>query len=135
MQQRNVGERLLRALYALAAEYSTSAAWSRIDARNLDQAQRHLNESAPYVGLSQDGPPETRLLPDDLCPRRSCHWYVGHRLPEQPHSPSKSIKKGLSECERLSGERQGATLGCGQLSPDEQSRMPRAYAGGSGREA
>ncbi|MFE2604950.1 hypothetical protein [Streptomyces mirabilis] len=61
LQQRNVGERRRRALYALAAEYSTIAAWSRIDARNLDQAQRHLNESATYVGLSQDGPPETRV--------------------------------------------------------------------------
>ncbi|MFE3407761.1 hypothetical protein ACFXMT_05340 [Streptomyces mirabilis] len=61
LQQRNVGERLLRALYALAAECSTSAAWSCIDARNLDQTQRHLNESATYVGLSQDGPTETRV--------------------------------------------------------------------------
>src|SRR5690606_41204379 len=46
LQQRNAGERVRRALYALAAEYSTIAAWSCIDARNLDQAQRHLNESA-----------------------------------------------------------------------------------------
>ncbi|MFB7439368.1 hypothetical protein ACFC01_13630 [Streptomyces mirabilis] len=61
LQQRNVGERPRRALYALAAEYSTSAAWSCIDARNLDQTQRHLNESATYVGLSQDGPTETRV--------------------------------------------------------------------------
>ncbi|MFC9633029.1 hypothetical protein ACFTY8_28120 [Streptomyces mirabilis] len=61
LQQRNVGERRRRALYALAAEYSIIAAWSCIDARNLDQAQRHLNESAPSVGLSQDGPTETRV--------------------------------------------------------------------------
>lgn len=66
LQQRNVGERLLRALYALAAEYSTSAAWSCIDARNLDQTQRHLNESATYVGLSQDGPTETRVTGQPL---------------------------------------------------------------------
>ncbi|MFE2464561.1 hypothetical protein [Streptomyces mirabilis] len=66
LQQRNVGERPRRALYALAAEYSTSAAWSRIDARNLDQTQRHLNESATYVGLSQDGPTETRVTGQPL---------------------------------------------------------------------
>ncbi|UIX31739.1 helix-turn-helix domain-containing protein [Streptomyces sp. GQFP] len=61
LQQRNAGERVRRALYALAAEYSTIAAWSCIDARNLDQAQRHLNESATYAGLSQDGPTEMRV--------------------------------------------------------------------------
>ncbi|QWB23856.1 MULTISPECIES: helix-turn-helix transcriptional regulator [Streptomyces] len=61
LQQRNAGERVRRALYALAAEYSTIAAWSCIDARNLDQAQRHLNESATYAGLSQDGTTEMRV--------------------------------------------------------------------------
>src|SRR5690606_14257279 len=61
LQQRNAGERVRRALYALAAEYSTIAAWSCIDARNLDQAQRHLNESATYAGLSQDGPTAMRV--------------------------------------------------------------------------
>ncbi|MGW3424895.1 helix-turn-helix domain-containing protein [Streptomyces phaeochromogenes] len=61
LQQRNAGERVRRALYALAAEYSTIAAWSCIDARNLDQAQRHLNESATYAGLSQDGPTKMRV--------------------------------------------------------------------------
>ncbi|MGW0762418.1 hypothetical protein ACWD1Y_39100 [Streptomyces sp. NPDC002814] len=53
LQQRNAGERVRRALYALAAEYTTIAAWSCIDARNLDQAQTYLNESATYAGLSQ----------------------------------------------------------------------------------
>ncbi|MFF3819634.1 helix-turn-helix domain-containing protein [Streptomyces bluensis] len=56
LQQRSAGERVRRALYALAAEYTGAAAWSCIDARDLDQAQRHLNESATYAGLSQDGP-------------------------------------------------------------------------------
>ncbi|MBB5796691.1 XRE family transcriptional regulator [Streptomyces caelestis] len=61
LQQRNAGERVRRALYALAAEYTTIAAWSCIDARNLDQAQSYLNESAAYAGLSQDGPTEIRV--------------------------------------------------------------------------
>ncbi|MFE1326727.1 helix-turn-helix domain-containing protein [Streptomyces sp. NPDC058741] len=61
LQQRNAGERVRRALYALAAEYTTIAAWSCIDARNLDQAQSYLNESATYAGLSQDGPTEIRV--------------------------------------------------------------------------
>ncbi|MEU4685333.1 helix-turn-helix transcriptional regulator [Streptomyces xinghaiensis] len=61
LQQRNASERVRRALYALAAEYTTIAAWSCIDARNLDQAQRYLNESSTYAGLSQDGPTEMRV--------------------------------------------------------------------------
>lgn len=61
LQQRNASERVRRALYALAAEYTTIAAWSCIDARNLDQAQSYLNESATYAGLSQDGPTEMRV--------------------------------------------------------------------------
>ncbi|MEU5434723.1 helix-turn-helix transcriptional regulator [Streptomyces sp. NPDC020719] len=61
LQQRNAGERVRRALYALAAEYTTVAAWSCIDARNLDQAQQYLNESTTYAGLSQDGPTEMRV--------------------------------------------------------------------------
>lgn len=58
LQQRSAGERVRRALYALASEYTDAAAWSCIDARNLDQAQRYLHESATYAGLSQDGPTE-----------------------------------------------------------------------------
>ncbi|MFC4503821.1 MULTISPECIES: helix-turn-helix domain-containing protein [Streptomyces] len=61
LQQRNAGERVRRALYSLAAEFTTIAAWSCIDARNLDQAQTYLNESATYAGLSQDGPTEMRV--------------------------------------------------------------------------
>ncbi|WP_256255883.1 XRE family transcriptional regulator [Streptomyces sp. MUSC 14] len=61
LQQRNAGERVRRSLYALAAEYTTIAAWSCIDARNLDQAQTYLNESATYAGLSQDGATEIRV--------------------------------------------------------------------------
>ncbi|MFE7269960.1 helix-turn-helix domain-containing protein [Streptomyces sp. NPDC057623] len=61
LQQRNAGERVRRALYALASEYTAIAAWSCVDARNLDQAQRYLNESVTYAGLSQDGPTEVRV--------------------------------------------------------------------------
>ncbi|MFF3330900.1 helix-turn-helix domain-containing protein [Streptomyces sp. NPDC002888] len=61
LQQRNAGERVRRALYALAAEYTAMAAWSCIDARNLDQAQKYLNEASTYAGLSQDGPTEMRV--------------------------------------------------------------------------
>ncbi|MER6240045.1 helix-turn-helix transcriptional regulator [Streptomyces clavifer] len=54
LQQRNASERVRRALYALAAEYTTVAAWSCIDLRDLDTAQKYLHESATFAGLSQD---------------------------------------------------------------------------------
>ncbi|NUV58927.1 helix-turn-helix transcriptional regulator [Streptomyces sp. CAI-85] len=54
LQQRNAGERVRRALYALAAEYTTIAAWACIDLRDLDAARMHLHESTTFAGLSQD---------------------------------------------------------------------------------
>jgi transcriptional regulator with XRE-family HTH domain len=54
LQQRNASDRVRRALYALAAEYTTIAAWSCIDLRELDRAQTYLHESTTFAGLSQD---------------------------------------------------------------------------------
>ncbi|MGW0916991.1 XRE family transcriptional regulator [Streptomyces sp. NPDC002784] len=56
LQQQNATERVRRALYALAAEFTTIAAWSCIDLRDLDTAQQHLHEATTFAGLSQDPP-------------------------------------------------------------------------------
>ncbi|OQR63362.1 transcriptional regulator [Streptomyces maremycinicus] len=61
LQQRNASERVRRALYALAAEYTTIAAWSCIDLRDLDTAKRYLHESTTFAGLSQDAPTGMRV--------------------------------------------------------------------------
>ncbi|MGW1728903.1 XRE family transcriptional regulator [Streptomyces sp. NPDC002306] len=61
LQERNASERIRRALYALAAEYTTIAAWSCIDVRDLDAAQRYLHESTTFAGLSQDPPTAMRV--------------------------------------------------------------------------
>ncbi|MFE3267090.1 XRE family transcriptional regulator [Streptomyces sp. NPDC059215] len=61
LQERNASERVRRALYALAAEFTTIAAWSCIDVRDLDAAQRYLHESATFAGLSQDPPTGMRV--------------------------------------------------------------------------
>ncbi|GGV63283.1 hypothetical protein GCM10010277_69310 [Streptomyces longisporoflavus] len=61
LQQRNASERVRRALYALAAEYTTIAAWSCIDLRDLDTARRLLHESTTFAGLSQDPPTGMRV--------------------------------------------------------------------------
>ncbi|MFE1253482.1 XRE family transcriptional regulator [Streptomyces fungicidicus] len=61
LQQRNASERVRRALYALAAEFTTIAAWSCIDLRALDTAQTYLHESSTFAGLSQDPPTGMRV--------------------------------------------------------------------------
>lgn len=61
LQQRNASERVRRALYALAAEYTTIAAYSCIDQRELDEAQKYLHESTTFAGLSQDPPTGMRV--------------------------------------------------------------------------
>ncbi|MET7440251.1 XRE family transcriptional regulator [Streptomyces sp. NPDC004082] len=61
LQQRNASERVRRALYALAAEFTTIAAWSCIDLRDLDAAQRYLHEAISFAGLSQDPPTGMRV--------------------------------------------------------------------------
>lgn len=53
LQQRNASESVRRALYALAAEYTTIAAWACIDLRDLDTAQAYLHESTTFAGLSR----------------------------------------------------------------------------------
>lgn len=61
LQKKNASERVHRALFALAAEYTTIAAWSCIDVRDLDRAQQHLQQSAMYASMSQDAPTEMRV--------------------------------------------------------------------------
>ncbi|MFJ3365803.1 XRE family transcriptional regulator [Streptomyces anthocyanicus] len=61
LQQRNASERVRRALYALAAEFTTIAAWSYLDLRDLDTAQSYLYESTTFAGLSQDPPTGIRV--------------------------------------------------------------------------
>ncbi|GHE98165.1 hypothetical protein GCM10017776_13920 [Streptomyces griseoluteus] len=61
LQQRNASERVRRALYSLAAEFTTIAAWSCIDLRDLATAQAYLHESSTFAGLSQDPPTGMRV--------------------------------------------------------------------------
>ncbi len=61
LQQKRASERVRRCLYALAAEFTTIAAWAYIDLRDLDAAQRHLHESSTFAGLSQDPPTAMRV--------------------------------------------------------------------------
>ncbi|MFM9700142.1 helix-turn-helix domain-containing protein [Streptomyces europaeiscabiei] len=59
LQRRNASERVRRALYTLATEYTNMTAWFYIDLRDLDLAQKYLHESTTFAGLSQD--PHTQM--------------------------------------------------------------------------
>ncbi|MFB7472022.1 helix-turn-helix domain-containing protein [Kitasatospora sp. NPDC056184] len=53
-------ERVRRRLFSVAADFTAVAAWSCIDARALDDAQRHLDTCMRLAGLAQDSPAQFR---------------------------------------------------------------------------
>ncbi|MEU3529679.1 hypothetical protein AB0E62_38550 [Streptomyces sp. NPDC038707] len=54
LQDRSASQRVRQRLFGVAADYATAAAWSCIDARQLDRARSHVNEALKLAGLSQD---------------------------------------------------------------------------------
>ncbi len=54
LQKGSASQRIRLRLFSLAASYTTNAAWSCIDARQLDRAQVHLNEALRLAGMAQD---------------------------------------------------------------------------------
>ncbi|MFC8450250.1 XRE family transcriptional regulator [Kitasatospora sp. NPDC057223] len=60
--QRNgsASERVRRRLFGVAADYTAVAAWSCIDARELDRAQQHLDACMRLAGLAQDSTAQFR---------------------------------------------------------------------------
>ncbi|WP_307825844.1 hypothetical protein [Streptomyces sp. MBT33] len=54
LQTRSASQTIRQRLFGVAADYTTAAAWSCIDARQLDHARLHLNEALRLAGLSQD---------------------------------------------------------------------------------
>ncbi|MFG3229339.1 XRE family transcriptional regulator [Kitasatospora sp. NPDC048194] len=54
LQQRPASDRVRRALAAVAADYTTTAAWSCVDGREFDRAQRHLDRALTLAGLAKD---------------------------------------------------------------------------------
>jgi tetratricopeptide (TPR) repeat protein len=48
-------ERVRLRLFSVAADYTEEAAWSCIDAQQLDRAQQHLDRALVLAGLAQDG--------------------------------------------------------------------------------
>lgn len=54
LQKRAASQRIRQRLFSVAAEYTTSAAWSAVDARQSDRAQSHLNRALYLAGMGQD---------------------------------------------------------------------------------
>ncbi len=53
-QRGSASERVHRRLFSVAADYTAVAAWSCIDAYELDRAQQHLDRCVTLAGLAQD---------------------------------------------------------------------------------
>lgn len=54
LQGKSTTQRVRQRLYALASDFTATAAWSLIDAGQLDGAGRHLDRALTLAGLAQD---------------------------------------------------------------------------------
>jgi hypothetical protein len=54
LQQQSTTQRVRQRLFALASDFTATAAWSLIDAGQLDGAGRHLERALTLAGLAQD---------------------------------------------------------------------------------
>ncbi|WP_435191252.1 XRE family transcriptional regulator [Streptomyces sp. bgisy126] len=54
LQERAATQRTRKKLFALAADYTATAAWSCVDARELPRARTHLDRALYLAGLAQD---------------------------------------------------------------------------------
>ncbi|MFF8293605.1 XRE family transcriptional regulator [Streptomyces sp. NPDC016309] len=54
LQRNSTTQRVRQRLFALAADFTATAAWSLIDAGRLDGAGRHLDRALTLAGLAQD---------------------------------------------------------------------------------
>ncbi|MEU4655040.1 hypothetical protein AB0G32_14070 [Streptomyces sp. NPDC023723] len=61
LQDHSASQTIRQRLFAAAADYTTTAAWSCIDARQLDRARSHVNEALRLAGLSQDPVAQMRV--------------------------------------------------------------------------
>ncbi|MFI8850378.1 helix-turn-helix transcriptional regulator [Streptomyces sp. NPDC053499] len=54
LQKRAASQRIRQRLFGVAANYTASAAWSAVDARQSDRAQGHLNRALYLAGMGKD---------------------------------------------------------------------------------
>ncbi|WP_256338908.1 hypothetical protein [Streptomyces sp. 2112.3] len=61
LQKRAASQRIRQRLFSVAANYTASAAWSAVDARQSDRAQAHLNRALYLAGMGKDPVAELRV--------------------------------------------------------------------------
>ncbi|QCX75472.1 hypothetical protein C9F11_08915 [Streptomyces sp. YIM 121038] len=61
LQGKAASQTIRQRLFSIAANYTATAAWSCIDARQLDRAQTHLNEALRLAGMAQDPMAQMRV--------------------------------------------------------------------------
>lgn len=61
LQKRAASQRLRQRLFSVAANYTASAAWSAVDARQSDRAHSHLNRALYLAGMGKDPVAELRV--------------------------------------------------------------------------
>ncbi|MEV5507839.1 hypothetical protein [Streptomyces orinoci] len=54
LQQKAATQRVRQRLFSVAADYTATAAWSAIDARQSDRAERHLERALQLAGMARD---------------------------------------------------------------------------------
>ncbi|MEU0411740.1 hypothetical protein ABZ307_28515 [Streptomyces griseorubiginosus] len=54
-------QRIRLRLFSIAADYTATAAWSALDARQLDRTERHLNRALYLAGMAKDPIVELRV--------------------------------------------------------------------------
>jgi hypothetical protein len=61
LQKRAASQRIRQRLFSVAANYTASAAWSAVDARQSDRALGHLNRALYLAGMAKDPVAELRV--------------------------------------------------------------------------
>ncbi|MFC8517486.1 XRE family transcriptional regulator [Streptomyces sp. NPDC057257] len=61
LQKRAASQRIRQRLFSVAANYTASAAWSAVDARQSDRALTHLNRALYLAGMGKDPVAELRV--------------------------------------------------------------------------
>ncbi|MER6998710.1 hypothetical protein [Streptomyces sp. NPDC000410] len=61
LQEQAASQTIRQRLFAVAADYTTAAAWSCIDARQLDRARLHVSEALRLAGMAQDPMTQMRV--------------------------------------------------------------------------
>ncbi|MFE5539138.1 helix-turn-helix domain-containing protein [Streptomyces sp. NPDC056519] len=79
LQQNAASQTVRQRLLSVAAHYTATAAWSCIDARQLDRARLHLSEALRMAGMAQDSTAQLRI------------WNSTAMLAHQRHEYSEAI--------------------------------------------